>query len=64
MRDGLLNFGVTKISAGVSTAVGDSKDSGAQFEIADERGVDEICLHLTENGFQPVFHDWNFELVK
>jgi 2-iminoacetate synthase len=64
MRDGLLNFGVTKISAGVSTAVGDSKSSGSQFEIADERSVNEICTHLTQNGFQPIFHDWNFQLVK
>ncbi|MDR0303666.1 MAG: 2-iminoacetate synthase ThiH [Chitinispirillales bacterium] len=64
MRNGLLNFGITKISAGVSTAVGESKDSGSQFEIADERSVDEICRYLTENEFQAVFHDWNFELLR
>jgi 2-iminoacetate synthase len=63
MRNGLLNLGVTKISAGVSTSVGESKSSGSQFEIADERGVEEICRYLTQNGFQPVFHDWNFEMV-
>ena len=64
MRNGLLNFGVTKISAGVSTAVGESDSSGSQFEIADERSVEEICEYLTKNGFQAVFHDWNFELVR
>ena len=64
MRNGLLNFGVTKISAGVSTAVGESNDSGSQFQIADERGVDEIVAYLTENGFQAVFHDWDFNLVR
>ncbi|MCL1946309.1 MAG: 2-iminoacetate synthase ThiH [Chitinivibrionia bacterium] len=62
MRDGLLNFGVTKISAGVSTSVGEG--GGSQFEIADERGVDEIAEYLTQNGFQAVFHDWNFNLVR
>ena len=64
MRNGLLNFGVTKISAGVSTAVGESGSSGAQFEVADKRSVDETCEYLTKNGFQAVFHDWNFEFVK
>jgi len=70
MRNGLLNFGVTKISAGVSTAVGESRgsatgsSSGAQFEIADKRSVDETCEYLTKNGFQAVFHDWNFEFAR
>lgn len=64
IRNGLLNFGITKISAGVSTAVGDSDDSGAQFEIADERSVSEICNYLTTHGFQAVFHDWNADLIK
>lgn len=64
IRNGLLNFGITKISAGVSTAVGESGDSGAQFEIADERSVSQITDYLTNHGFQAVFHDWNAELVK
>ena len=64
MRNGLLNFGISKISAGVSTAVGEEDSSGSQFEIADERSVEEICDHLQNNGFQAVLHDWNFALVK
>jgi len=64
IRNGLLNFGITKISAGVSTAVGDSNDSGAQFEIADERSVSDICEYLVNHNFQPVFHDWNSDLIR
>jgi len=64
MRNGLLNFGATKLSAGVSTAVGDSGGSGSQFEIADERGVEETVEYLTGNGFQAVFHDWDFKLAR
>ncbi|MCL2843926.1 MAG: 2-iminoacetate synthase ThiH [Chitinivibrionia bacterium] len=64
MRNGLLNFGITKISAGVSTSVGENGESGEQFEIADERNITEISEHLTKNGLQAVFHDWNFELVR
>jgi 2-iminoacetate synthase len=64
IRNGLLNFGITKISAGVSTAVGESGNSGAQFEISDERSVQEIVDYLTAHGFQAVFHDWNADLIK
>jgi 2-iminoacetate synthase len=64
MRNGLLNFGVTKVSAEVSTAVGESGNSGSQFEIADQRSVNKVCEHLAKSGLQAVFHDWNFELLK
>lgn len=66
MRNGLIPLGVTKISAGVSTSVGDSSTddpSDEQFDIADERSVDEICNWLGQNGFQPVLHDWDSKLI-
>jgi len=63
-RENILPLGVTKMSAGVSTAVGghtggttDEEDVG-QFEISDGRSVDEMCAMLRAHGFQPVFKDW------
>lgn len=66
MRNGLIPLGITKISAGVSTSVGsESSDmpSDEQFEIADERSVKDIKNWLTDNNFQPIFHDWNSRLT-
>lgn len=66
MRNGLIPLGVTKISAGVSTAVGELSGEGSdeQFEISDDRSVDEMISWLEENGFQPVLHDWNSKLTR
>lgn len=61
LRDNLLPLGVTRMSAGVSTAVGGHSQEGdkvGQFEISDDRSVDEMCAMLKERGFQPVFADW------
>lgn len=63
-RENMIPLGVTRISAGVSTGVGghslnvDHAESGAQFDIADDRSVDEIALALEKLGYQPVFTDW------
>jgi 2-iminoacetate synthase len=60
-RENLLPLGVTRMSAGVSTAVGghsnDAEEVG-QFEISDSRDVDEMCKALRSRGYQPVFKDW------
>ncbi len=63
-RDGVMPLGVTKVSAGVSTAVGSHsvKPSTTQFEIADIRSVNEMRMNLLKNGFQPVMHDWNIKM--
>ncbi|ERP39256.1 2-iminoacetate synthase ThiH [Chitinivibrio alkaliphilus] len=60
IRNGLVPLGVTKMSAGVSTAVeaGEETTEG-QFEIADDRSLDAVCVWLQKEGFQPVLHDWN-----
>jgi len=65
LRDNLLPLGVTRMSAGVSTAVGGHSQEGGeegkgvgQFEISDDRSVDEMCAMLRAHGFQPVFADW------
>jgi 2-iminoacetate synthase len=63
-RDRAVSFGVTKISAGSSTAVGGYADTGhraeskCQFEINDERPVNAIKTMLERQGFDPVFTDW------
>ncbi|MFH1912732.1 MAG: 2-iminoacetate synthase ThiH [Pseudomonadota bacterium] len=61
LRDNLLPLGVTRMSAGVSTAVGGHSQEGdkvGQFEISDDRSVDAMCAMLKARGFQPVFADW------
>lgn len=62
LRDHLVQLGVTKMSAGVSTAVGgySAAPRESQFEPADGRSVEEIRLMLKANGYQPVFQDWHY----
>lgn len=64
IRDGLVPLGVTKVSAGVSTSVGGHSEgeSSTQFEIADNRSVEEMSASLKSHGFQPVMHNWNLKL--
>ncbi|MDY0227422.1 MAG: 2-iminoacetate synthase ThiH [Desulfomicrobium apsheronum] len=59
-RDNILPLGVTRMSAGVSTAVGGhAKPSKTeQFEISDPRSVAEIEAMLRARGYQAVFKDW------
>ena len=61
LRDNLVPIGVTRMSAGVSTAVGGraSPDhTPPQFEIADGRSVAAMAAMLAAHGYQPVFKDW------
>ena len=67
LRDRLIGLGVTKISAGVSTAVGGhahaAQDAAgehdtAQFEIADNRDVDQMIAAIEAQGYQPVCKSW------
>jgi 2-iminoacetate synthase len=59
-RDNILPLGVTRMSAGVSTAVGGhaTRAETGQFEISDPRSVAEVCAMLRSRGYQPVFKDW------
>ena len=59
-RDSILPLGVTRMSAGVSTAVGGHAKPAetGQFEISDGRSVAEVCRMLRAKGYQPVFKDW------
>lgn len=65
IRDLMLAFGVTKLSAGVSTAPGgyagvpgaeeDEIGPREQFDVADERSVDEIAALVSKAGLTAVF---------
>lgn len=68
-RDGIVKIAATKISAGVSTGIGDheSKYSGKkveeaegdeQFEICDSRSLQQMYDDMAGEGMQPVLNDY------
>lgn len=68
-RNGIVKLAATKVSAGVSTGVGDheskytgQKKKGAegdeQFEINDSRSLEEIRRAISRQGLQPVLNDY------
>ena len=68
-RNGITKIACTKVSAGVSTGIGDheSKYTGTcseesegdeQFEIADARSFDSMYADLSDEGLQPVLNDY------
>ncbi|MBQ3856187.1 MAG: 2-iminoacetate synthase ThiH, partial [Ruminococcus sp.] len=67
-RDGIVKIAATKVSAGVSTGVGDheskytGKESEAegdeQFEINDGRSFSKMYEDMSSEGLQPVLNDY------
>ena len=68
-RNGIVKIAATKVSAGVSTGIGDheskyaGKEKGGaegdeQFEICDGRSLDAIYRTMAEEGLQPVLNDY------
>ena len=68
-RNGIVKIAATKVSAGVSTGIGDheSKYTGKeasdvqgdeQFEIDDKRSLDKMYKDIAEEGLQPVLNDY------
>ena len=60
-RDNVMDIAATKISAGVSTGIGGhtgEEKGDDQFEIADERSVDEVCAAARERGLYAVTNDY------
>lgn len=59
MRDELINLGVSQISAGSKTSPGGYKEQtekeGGQFELSDQRSLDEIVDSLIKHGLIPSF---------
>lgn len=63
VRDNLVQIAATKISAGVSTGIGEHGDDVAdrgdeQFEISDGRSVNEVYHALESNHLQPVMAEY------
>lgn len=68
-RNGIVKIAATKVSAGVSTGIGDheskytGRESGEpegdeQFEIDDNRSLDKMYKDITDEGLQPVLNDY------
>ena len=68
-RDGIVKIAATKVSAGVSTGIGDheskytGKESEApegdeQFEINDSRSFEKMYEDISKEGLQPVLNDY------
>lgn len=68
-RNGIVRICATKVSAGVSTGIGDheskytGRDSGGdqgdeQFEISDGRSLKKMYDDITDEGLQPVLNDY------
>jgi 2-iminoacetate synthase len=61
LRDRLVKLGVTRMSAGVSTAVGghaQEAEGTSQFEIADPRSVAQMQAAISGQGYKAVLQDW------
>ena len=60
-RDGLLQVGITQVSAGSHTEPGgyeNPKEATEQFEIADYRSPGKVAARIRELGYEPVWEDW------
>ena len=67
-RDGIVKIAATKVSAGVSTGIGDHEskyegkenaDAGdEQFEISDGRSFDQMYGDMEQEGLHPVLNDY------
>lgn len=68
-RNGIVKIAATKVSAGVSTGIGDheskytgkesdSAEGDEQFEINDGRSFDKMYKDMSDEGLQPVLNDY------
>ncbi len=60
-RDNIIRIAATKISAGVSTGIGEHSGESKgdeQFEISDPRSFDEVYAAIQAQGMQPVMADY------
>lgn len=61
-RNNVIRLGITSMSAGSKTNPGgyaSVPESLEQFEISDERSTTEIARIITEQGYEPVWKDWD-----
>ena len=61
-RDNVVGMCATKISAGVSTGIGSHTEEESlgdnQFEISDNRTLEQVCDAIRSRGLQPVMNDY------
>ncbi|MGN0620610.1 MAG: 2-iminoacetate synthase ThiH [Porcipelethomonas sp.] len=68
-RNGIVKIAATKVSAGVSTGIGDheskytgkencSAEGDEQFEINDDRNLESMYRDISDEGLQPVMNDY------
>ena len=65
-RNNVIKLGITSISAGSKTNPGGyavSPDTLEQFEISDERTPAEIFKMIKEQGYEPIWKDWDQALT-
>lgn len=61
LRDKLMHLGITRLSAGSKTTVGgyaEEDETTGQFNIEDNRSIEELCTVIRQKGLLPVFKDW------
>jgi 2-iminoacetate synthase len=66
-RDHVIKLGITSMSAGSKTNPGGytiDKQSLEQFEISDERTPAEIAAVIRQQGYEPVWKDWDYALQR
>ena len=63
-RNNVIDLAATKISAGVSTGIGghgnEEEQGDDQFEIADNRNVDQVVAAIRKKGLSPVMNEYVF----
>lgn len=67
LRDHLVKLGITKLSAGSKTNPGGysgHKDAIEQFEIDDKRSPAQVAAMIKQQGFEPVWKDWDVAFIK
>ncbi|MFA3792384.1 2-iminoacetate synthase ThiH [Aliiglaciecola sp. SL4] len=65
-RNNLMPLGITHMSAGSSTEPGGyakPESQLVQFEISDERSVKEVAEAIKNNGYTPVYKDWQGDWI-
>ena len=61
-RDHMAGNGISRMSVASKTTVGgyhEPTDEPGQFDVSDNRNVEEFCGALSERGLQPVFKNWD-----
>ena len=67
LRDHLVKLGITKLSAGSKTNPGGysgHNESIKQFEIDDNRSPAQVAAMIKQQGFEPVWKDWDVAFIK